>query len=589
MFELVFISIVIEKLFDVFVLYFQFKFSIIHSVPLAFLEKNTKGGNRIRFDYFPLKKIRNSQFIFNLKHFYLFLIDQSLQKFLRSFCERIFEYFQKCRFLFLSIKMNAVDFSESSSEDEEKYHETLHIQPDVNTQNSNNQSNIPQLNPSIPKVVIPNRKRRTRKRKRSEPPSTPSYNSLQKTCNSATCLTAPQTTKKRVVSPPTPPEYNKKSGEEQGRTFTRMSIKRRSSSTSHFRVQKIELQSMSSTSDENITETPENHHFQQNSSESSDTDSVDNNPHFSHPKKPPIPPKDRRRPSPLLPSKNSSPNRIKLTDFKQKQVSLSDESDDKDYIVSGKIEPLPEPNQSYVSLISPPPSPSRSTNTENKFDETHEEPIQDENGIIYQKIPKSLYNCNSFFITRQKRFTIKGTSYIFKLLKNDSVLYSAKCKGRLPSKPIPITKGENIHLSTGGEFYLQPLNNAQTFYLFKDSLSGDKMLTASIIHTLNSAIMKRSMIVRILPASGMEDASLLTRRPIQTSNGEEILLNQEIFTLPSIKNSHFYNQVRGNESPDVVTIRKIQQSMLEINCEDNFIPIIVFGLALAVYIGNRAK
>ena len=49
--------------------------------------------------------------------------------------------------------------------------------------------------------------------------------------------------------------------------------------------------------------------------------------------------------------------------------ALSDESDDKDYIVSGKIEPLPEPNQSYISLISPPPSPSRSTNTENKFDE----------------------------------------------------------------------------------------------------------------------------------------------------------------------------------------------------------------------------
>ena len=269
--------------------------------------------------------------------------------------------------------------------------------------------------------------------------------------------------------------------------------------------------------------------------------------------------------------------------------------------MSGHIEPIVETeHHTYVNLTTPPPSPTKQ-NEDNPFkkDRDISSPNTSQSNFtststttkqsVPKEIPKSLFNCNSYIITRKKRISIKGTSYIFQLIKDDNIIFSAKCKNRLPTKPVPIIKGENVHLSTGGEFYLQPFNSAQTFYLFKESVGGTKILTASVIHTVNSAVMKRSMVVRILNDSGMPETSLLTRRPFISSNGEEQLLNQDDFTLPSVKNSHFYNQRRGNESPDVFTVRKIAKSILEINCEDDFLPIIVFAISLCVYIGNRAK
>ena len=191
-----------------------------------------------------------------------------------------------------------------------------------------------------------------------------------------------------------------------------------------------------------------------------------------------------------------------------------------------------------------------------------------------------------YALTRKNKISIKGSSYVFHLMQQEEIILSSKCKSRNPSKPMPITRGENVHLSTGGEFYLVPDKGATIFELRKGSVNGPKIMGSHIMHNIHNLMMPRTVVVDITEESGIPMLTLVTKKPKMNRNGTFTLHFQNRFTIPSEKNAIFLNQALGLNGPDVLSIRKIGKEMLEIIADSTLPDYVVFSIGLTMFTGN---
>ena len=195
---------------------------------------------------------------------------------------------------------------------------------------------------------------------------------------------------------------------------------------------------------------------------------------------------------------------------------------------------------------------------------------------------------NRYAITRKKKISIKGSSYVFHLMSQDEIILSSKCKNRNPSKPMPIARGADVHLSTGGEYYLIPDKGATIFELRKDSVNGPKIMGSHILQNIHNVMMPRTVIVDITEEAGIPMLTLVTKKPKLNRNCTFTLHFHNRFTIPSEKNAIFLNQALGTRGPDVISIRKIGKETLEIIADATLPDVVVFSIGLTMFTGNLA-
>lgn len=192
----------------------------------------------------------------------------------------------------------------------------------------------------------------------------------------------------------------------------------------------------------------------------------------------------------------------------------------------------------------------------------------------------------TYAITRTNKVSLKGSSYTFHFLKQDNIIYSSKCKGRNPSKPMPIVAGEEVHLSKPGDFYLIPEKSSTIFELRKESITGPLISTSHIMHNVHNLMMPRTVMISITEESGLPTTTLITRKPKLNRNGTFTLHFHNRFTIPSEKNAIFINQALGTNGPDVLSIRKIGKATLEIISDVKIPDYLVFAIGLTMFTGN---
>lgn len=170
--------------------------------------------------------------------------------------------------------------------------------------------------------------------------------------------------------------------------------------------------------------------------------------------------------------------------------------------------------------------------------------------------------------------------------QGDEVIISAKCKGRHPKSAIAIKNGPEVHMSQPCDLYMIPENSSTEFKLRKSAIDGPILMSAQVTHNMQNLLRPRLITINIEEESGIPKQVLVTRTPKMLRNGMFALDFHNHFTLPSEKNAIFFDQSKGQNSPDLCSVRKTGTDTLEIIASEKLPDLIVFSIGLIMYTAN---
>ncbi|KAH0786143.1 hypothetical protein GPJ56_009820 [Histomonas meleagridis] len=190
-----------------------------------------------------------------------------------------------------------------------------------------------------------------------------------------------------------------------------------------------------------------------------------------------------------------------------------------------------------------------------------------------------LYQC-----TYNTVHTIRGTRIKIQFSREGKILYSTKLKGRRPEKPIPIAKGPEMHYSSK-EFagFLLTGNNHNSFSLRAKTEYGKEILSIQISHPSRNRNIPKDISLTFFQKDSLVPQKLVNRKCDYNADGYwEIDFDGKEAT-PSTKNCILVNECNNCE---YIGIRKISNSLIEIDSVEIVTPLSVFGIALSVFIAQ---
>lgn len=193
----------------------------------------------------------------------------------------------------------------------------------------------------------------------------------------------------------------------------------------------------------------------------------------------------------------------------------------------------------------------------------------------------------TFQIERKSRTKINGKIYHFQMMDQGKILFTAKSKGRHPTRIIPIKIGaDDPHIKGQNDYVLVP-ESYTDFTLKKSNENGQIMMRFMVKDDKISLIIPRFTEVFVYNEHGEEIHHIHSKRPSMSARGYWVLNFHNKFTISSEKNAVFVRE--DNADKDVCLIRKISRDTIEYDAITEFDPIIAFGIALGSLVAKFSK
>ena len=190
-----------------------------------------------------------------------------------------------------------------------------------------------------------------------------------------------------------------------------------------------------------------------------------------------------------------------------------------------------------------------------------------------------LYQC-----AYKSMHTIRGTRIIIQFSRDGKILYSSKLKGRRPTKPIPIAKGPEMHYSSK-EFagFLLCGNNHNSFSLRAKTEFGKEILSIQISHPNGNKKIPKDISLTFFQKDSLVPQKLVNRKYEFNADGywEIDFAGKDVS--PSTKNCILVNEANDCE---YVGIRKVSNSLIEIDSVEIVTPLSVFGIVLSMFLAQ---
>ncbi|OHT13074.1 hypothetical protein TRFO_03505 [Tritrichomonas foetus] len=188
----------------------------------------------------------------------------------------------------------------------------------------------------------------------------------------------------------------------------------------------------------------------------------------------------------------------------------------------------------------------------------------------------------TFSVSRKKKSSIKGTSYIYTFSRNDQAILYSKCNSRHPKGKFPITTNPKVSMKSQGEYTLIANNGSRHF----DIKSQNGHVMSFTIDIPTGVVKLPVMKITVDESFDFTPKNLKSKRPTLSRNGFWFLDFHSKFTLTSEKNAIFIEDGPDGENEDLVIVRKIAKNRLEIDVNLAASDIIIFGIGLALFLGK---
>lgn len=167
----------------------------------------------------------------------------------------------------------------------------------------------------------------------------------------------------------------------------------------------------------------------------------------------------------------------------------------------------------------------------------------------------------------------------FQLTQGEKELYHTKLKSHSQTEPIPVARGNTVHYRNKNPYYILTNKDHEAFSLRKDSPTGNELMLVNFYQII-SADEPKNIQVKFTSPPGSVSPRIVSQKPTRNANGEWILDFSDRILLPSLKNAILINEVTKEQ---VVVVRKTAVDTLELDCLTNIDPLLVFGIAMAMW------